>query len=168
VDFRALYDAHFAFTWRNLRRLGVRDADIPDAVQDVFIVVHRKLAEFEGRSKITTWLFAICLRVAADRRKASRHATREEPYCDQTHAQSSTANPHETAQLIEQLLGGLPMEQRIVFVMFELEGFSGDEIAEALVIPVGTVRSRLRLARDTFRTSVAKFTESAPLIASDP
>ena len=168
MDFRALYDAHFAFVWRNLRRLGVREADLPDALQDVFIVVHRKLAEFEGRSKITTWLFAICLRVAADRRKAARHATKEEPFCDRTHALSVAPSAHETAECVEGLLGILPIEQRVVFVMFELEGFSGDEIAEALAIPVGTVRSRLRLARDAFCIAIAQLTESTRLLASPP
>ncbi len=168
VDFRAVYDAHFAFVWRNLRRLGVREVDLPDATQDAFVVVHRKLAEFEGRAKITTWLFAICLRVASDRRKTTRYATREDPFCDQSHAPTSTSSRPETAQLIEHLLGALPVEQRIVFVMFELEGFSGEEIADALAIPVGTVRSRLRLARDAFRTSTAQLTESLRLAASPP
>src|SRR5688572_24262740 len=69
LSLRALYEEHFQFVWRSLRRLGVREADVPDAVQDVFLVVHRKLPEFEGRSKVTTWLFGIALRVARDRQK---------------------------------------------------------------------------------------------------
>src|SRR5260221_356262 len=64
-----IYRAHFRYVWRTLRRLGVGEADASDAAQDVFLVVHRRLAEFEGRAKMTTWLFRISLRVASDRRR---------------------------------------------------------------------------------------------------
>src|SRR5689334_7613751 len=70
-DFRALYDAHFDFVWRSLRRLGVREPDVLDLAQKVFLTAHLKLAEFEGRSRITTWLFAICQRVASDHRRSA-------------------------------------------------------------------------------------------------
>ena len=75
MTFKEVYDEHFRFVWRSLRRLGVRESDVPDAVQDVFLVVHRRLAEFEGRSKVTTWLFGICFRVARDRRKLDQGLT---------------------------------------------------------------------------------------------
>ena len=71
MTFKEVYDENFRFVWRSLRRLGVREGDVPDAVQDIFLIVHRKLGEFEGRSKVTTWLFGICLRVARDRRRAA-------------------------------------------------------------------------------------------------
>src|SRR5262245_51390426 len=67
-----IYRQHFRFVWRSLRRLGVRDADLPDAVHDVFLVVQRKVAAFEGRSSVRTWLYAICMRTASDRRRSSR------------------------------------------------------------------------------------------------
>ena len=66
-EFRAVYEAHFNFVWCSLRRLGVREADVLDQAQKVFLTAHFKLAEFEGRSQITTWLFGICQRVAAGR-----------------------------------------------------------------------------------------------------
>src|SRR5262245_19722044 len=69
LSFKEVYDEHFRFVWRSLRRLGVPESDVADAVQDVFIVVHRRLGEFEGRSKVTTWLYGICYRVAHDRRR---------------------------------------------------------------------------------------------------
>jgi RNA polymerase sigma-70 factor, ECF subfamily len=62
-DFRALYDAHFEFVWRSLRRLGVREPDVLDIAQKVFLIAHLKIAEFKGRSRVTTWLFSICQRV---------------------------------------------------------------------------------------------------------
>jgi len=70
MTFEETYRAHFAFVWRSLRRLGVAEDDAADAAQDVFIIVHRKLPEFAGRSKLTTWLYGICFRVASERRRA--------------------------------------------------------------------------------------------------
>ena len=75
VTFEQVYKEHFAFVWRSLRRLGVREEDANDAAQEVFIVVHRKLGEFSGRSKLTTWLYGICFRVASERRRARRPIT---------------------------------------------------------------------------------------------
>src|SRR5215470_15027470 len=71
MTFEETYRAHFAFVWRSLRRLGIREEDASDAAQEVFIVVHRKLPEFAGRSKLTTWLYGVCFRVASERRRAA-------------------------------------------------------------------------------------------------
>src|SRR6188472_4434348 len=68
-EFEAAYRAHFAFAWRSLRRLGVPERDLPDATQEVFLVVHKKLPDFDARSRLSTWVYAICLRVASDRRR---------------------------------------------------------------------------------------------------
>jgi RNA polymerase sigma-70 factor (ECF subfamily) len=164
MTFRELYDAHFDFVVRSLRRLGVHDSDLSDATQEVFVVVHRKLPEFEGRAKLTTWIFAICMRVASDRRRRVRsrrevlgddEAIRNVP--DEHPDAFRTAERREQAALVEQILDSLPMEQRVVFVLFELEEMSGDEIAKLLELPTGTVRSRLRLGRETFRATLARF-----------
>ncbi len=72
LDFEAIYDEHFDFVFRNVRRLGVPDAHVDDAVQEVFLVVHRRLAEFEGRSSVKTWIFGVLARVAADHRRSIR------------------------------------------------------------------------------------------------
>src|SRR5689334_15233045 len=69
LTFKEVYEEQFRFVWRSLRRLGVRESDVADAAQDVFLVVHRRLGEFEGRSKVSTWLYGICYRVARDRRR---------------------------------------------------------------------------------------------------
>src|SRR5262245_28504253 len=68
-SFDEVYAAHVAFVWRVLRTFGLSEAQIEDAVQDVFIVVHRRLPEWEGRAAITTWLFAIARRVASSHRR---------------------------------------------------------------------------------------------------
>jgi len=162
LTFHAIYEAHFQFVWRSLRRLGVREADVPDAVQDVFIVVHRKLPQFEGRSKVTTWLFGISLRVARDRQKLAftrRQVDDEDAVssCVDTSADiAADLERKQGLQLLEAILDGMPIEQRAVFTLFELEGMTGDAIAELLEVPLGTVYSRLRLAREVFQRSVAR------------
>src|SRR5215831_12264435 len=64
------------FVWRALRRLGVAERDVEDVCQEVFMVVHRKIGEFEGRSTVRTWVYGIAIRVASDYRKRS-HVRRE-------------------------------------------------------------------------------------------
>ena len=162
-DFRAIYDAHFDFVWRSLRRLGVREPDVLDLAQKVFLTAHFKLAEFEGRSLVSTWLFGICQRVASDYRRSA--LIRREVSTDNAEL-DAVANWHEDAsdksdvrrraQAAEAILNKLPEPQRVVFVLFELEEMSGQDIATLLGISVGTVRSRLRLARDTFRREVKR------------
>lgn len=160
-DFSRVYAEHAPQVWRVLRRLGVPESEVSDATQDVFLVVHRRLPEFEGRSKMSTWLFQICLRVASDRRRSAR--AREVPIeglLDQlaattADAESALRRRQELAAL-EAILDRMEFDQRTVFIMFELEELAGEEIAEILQLPVGTVRSRLRLARESFREAVAR------------
>jgi RNA polymerase sigma-70 factor (ECF subfamily) len=155
--FKEVYDAHFAFVWRSLRRLRVPEPSLKDAMQDVFLVVHRRLGEFEGRAKVSTWLFGICLRVAKDYRRRA-HVRREvlddsnfNSLVDHTSDAGAGAEQHENLALFEAALEELELEQRAVFILFELENMTGDEIAEALQIPLGTVYSRLRLGRVAFK-----------------
>jgi RNA polymerase sigma-70 factor (ECF subfamily) len=162
MTFKEIYDEHFRFVWRSLRRLGVRESDVPDAVQDVFLVVHRRLADFEGRSKLSTWLFGICFRVAGDRRKLAHVRRRDggdEPLLDCADERADVGAEAERRQglaMLGAILDEMPLEQRAVFTLFELEGMSGDDIAETLEIPLGTAYSRLRIARDMFRRSVTR------------
>jgi RNA polymerase sigma-70 factor (ECF subfamily) len=162
TTFRQFYDAHVRFVWRAMFRLGVGENDVPDAVQEVFVVVHRRLPEFEGRSKVTTWLFSICMRVASDRRQRA-HARREIPSSDLASFRIEVGESvdalwdrERARELLAAIVDRMPEEQRIVFSLFELEGLSGDEIAELLDVPTGTVRSRLRLARATYRQAVVR------------
>src|SRR5262245_7643872 len=76
MTFEDVYEEHFEFVWRTLRRLGVPAADLADVAQEVFLVVHRRLADFEERSKVTTWLFRIATHAARDRRRRA-HVRRE-------------------------------------------------------------------------------------------
>jgi RNA polymerase sigma-70 factor (ECF subfamily) len=161
--FEDVYREHFRFVWRSLRRLGVPESDVADAAQDVFLVVHRRQGEFEGRSKMTTWLFGICLNVARDRKKLAHNRRRSDDEAPLDNAVDETidivgdAERSQALRLLESLLEMLPLEQRAVFILFEMEGLGGDAIAETLEIPLGTVHSRLRLAREAFERNLKRF-----------
>jgi RNA polymerase sigma-70 factor (ECF subfamily) len=163
TDFRAVYEAYFQFVWGTLRRLGVREADALDLAQKVFLTVHARAHDFEGRSLLRTWIFGICQRVASDYRRSAR--VRHEVVTDSAeldaHREAGAtaqegAEARQTAVLAETILSKLPEAQRIVFMLFELDEMSGEEIAELIGVPVGTVRSRLRLAREAVRREVKR------------
>ena len=164
--FDALYEEHFDFVWRSLRRLGVAESQVDDAAQEVFVVVHRRLADFEGRSTAKTWLFGIALRVASDFRRWNRRKNQFDALPDDAIASGLSpdelASRREAARALDRCLDELPDERRAVFVLMELEELSAPEVAEALHVPLNTVYSRLRLARADFERAVAKHRRSAP------
>lgn len=151
-SFRAIYQEFFRAMWRTLRRLGVEHAQLDDAVQDVFIVVHRRLPEFDGRS-LRGWLYAIAVRVASDHRRG-RAQQRAEPLpptlVDPRPDPAQTSELEESVRLLHQLLAELDEPKRTVFVLGELEELSVPEIAAALAENQNTVASRLRAARRGF------------------
>jgi len=148
---RALFEEHSAFVWRSLRRLGVADADVDDMMQEVFLVVYHRLAEYEERERVRSWLYSICTRVASSqRRKVARRRENvlAEP-TDQSVAptQQRQIEEQEALRLGHQLLELLPEEQREVFVLYEIEHLPMAQIAETLGCPLHTAYSRLRVAR---------------------
>jgi RNA polymerase sigma-70 factor (ECF subfamily) len=144
-----LYREHFAFVWRNARRLGCTDDWVDDAVHEVFLVATRRLGEFEGRSSLRTWLFAITFRVVGrmlrDRTRRRAHVSRY--IAEQPTPVSDAARESEAAEYLRYLLLKLSEPQRVALILAELEGFTSFEIAETLGVPTGTVDSRLRAAR---------------------
>jgi RNA polymerase sigma-70 factor (ECF subfamily) len=160
LDFEELYRAHHDFVWRTLRRMGVGERDAMDAGQKVFLIAHRRLGTFDGRSTIKTWLCGIALRVASDYRRSA--IARREVLVGETPVSASgeadqlrRLEERERLATLDEVLSEMPIEQRAVFVLFELEEMSGEEIAALLAVPEGTVRSRLRLARRAFSRSVS-------------
>lgn len=159
--FREVYDAHFDFVYRLARRAGVPEAACDDAVQEIFLVVHRKLPEFEGRSSLRTFIYAIARRVARDQREKRAHRTLGDPLGDGDVATGSgdpeaTLAARQAAQVVADILGHMDEGRREVFELAELEGFSGAEIAEALSMNANTVHSQLREARREFAAAVAR------------
>jgi RNA polymerase sigma-70 factor (ECF subfamily) len=153
-----IYTEHHAFVWRAVVRLGVPSDRVDDAVHDVFMVVARRLDEFEGRASMRTWLFAIAMRVAQSvRRDAAREVRRRERLGavggERTHAPHDAADAKHTLQ---ELLEHLDDDKRAVFVMAELEGMTAPEIAAVIGGKVSTVYSRLRLAREALERLVVR------------
>ncbi len=152
VDFATVYAESAGLVWRSLRRLGVSERDVQDAAQEVFVVVHRKLSEFAGRSSLKTWVFGICLRVASDWRKRA-HVRRETTLDEAPERTASGETPiaqiaqRQARQRLQQMLEQLDEEKRAVFVLFELEQFPMAEVAEAVGCPLQTAYARLYAAR---------------------
>lgn len=152
--FRAVYEAHAAFVWRNLRRLGVSDADVEDKLQEVFVVAHRRWDEFADRGHgPRAWLFQIALRVASDaRRHRRRHPVDPDGGVAQDRQaidapQAEALDRRQALALLDRCLATIDMGRRAVLVLHEIEQMTAPEIAGTLGIPLNTVYSRLRVAR---------------------
>ena len=161
-----IYAQHADFVFRNLRRLGVHESLIDDAVQDVFLVVHRRLADFEARAQVTTWLFGIVLRVAQSyRRSAMRRRARltDAPSAEvEQIAMTAAEGPveaferREASALLHRLLDELDDDKRAMLVCVELEQLTVPEAAESLGLNLNTAYGRLRAARAVFNDAVAR------------
>lgn len=164
--FRALYDAHVAFVWRNLRRLGVMDRDVDDKCQEVFVVAHRRFEEFSDRGHgPRAWLFQIVLRVASDaRRHRRRHPVDPDGGIAQERQsidapQAAEMQRKQALDILDRALAGIDMARRAVLVLHEIEQMTAPEIARTLEIPLNTVYSRLRVARVELDAELARLSE---------
>ena len=159
--FHALYREQFDFVFRNLRRLGVASAQVDDALQDVFLVVLRKIEEFESGSHAKAWLFAIALRIARNYRRSER---RRDSHVGTTDSDSFSApgehSPFEraaraqAARILHAFLDGIDEDKRSVFIMTELEQMTAPQIAAALSLNLNTVYARIRAARREFARAI--------------
>jgi len=175
----ALVRQHTDFVWRSLRSLGITLADCDDGCQRVWLVVASKAASIE-HDKERSFIFSVLVRVAADMRRSRRRRPVEldedalEPVASASLDAEAELERQRGRRLLDELLNALSWELRTVFVMFEIEGLSSVEIAEALGVSRGTVASRLRIAREQFERGVqrhqarARAEESAPSLAARP
>lgn len=150
-----LYREYFHFVWRSARRLGVAQAQLDDAVQDVFIVVHRQLPAYEPRRSHRSWLFSITRRVAADHRRTIRRKGGLLPLHEEIASQHGDrplrdAMNKERSDVIVEFLGSLNENHREAFILCELEQLSAPEIADAVGANLSTVYTRIRSARQAF------------------
>lgn len=160
LEVAAVFRDYGAFVWRALRRLGVREADVDDACQEVFMVVHRKAMGFEGRSSLRTWLYGIAVRVASAQRRAARSrpppppssgpelVDARTPYEDRVQA--------EALQRLDRALDTLDEDKRATFVLYEVEELTMAEVAEALGCPLQTAYSRHAVAKDMIESYFRK------------
>jgi RNA polymerase sigma-70 factor (ECF subfamily) len=166
LSFAQVYETHFPFVWRSALRLGTPEANVPDVVQDAFVVAYRRLPEFESRSSVRTWLFAILINVVRAHRRMlaakQPHVLKGEPsadiesVADRSDGPDERAEKAEAARFVNAVLESLDEDKRAVFVLAELEQMSAPEIAAALGVPLNTVYSRLRLARQEFGEAAAR------------
>jgi RNA polymerase sigma-70 factor (ECF subfamily) len=159
----AVYDAHVDYVVRCLRSLGLSDGTLDDAVQDVFLVVHDKLAEFDGKAQLRTWLYAIVIRVARRHRARFARARAREVEAEGELVWDALEHELEArrqVQLARAALEALDQEKREVFVLIEIEQMSAPEVAEITGVRLNTVYSRLRAARSAFEHEVDKLKRS--------
>jgi RNA polymerase sigma-70 factor, ECF subfamily len=164
--FQELYERHFDFVWRTLRHLGVREAELPDACQEAFLVVYRRYPSFEARGKVTTWMFQICFNLARDRRRRAhgRHEVQDELALhtapDAGRDPQAELERKDKLARLQSVLDGMEVGQRAAFILFELEGMTGPEAAAAMDVPLSTAYSRQRLGRAAFRAALARWRDA--------
>jgi RNA polymerase sigma-70 factor (ECF subfamily) len=159
VAFAELFREHAPHVWRAVRSLGVHESDIEDVCQDVFVVVHRRLPTFEGRSSLRTWIYGIALRVVADYRKKAHRAherlLERMPEREVEATQEASSAHREAWRMLDFVLDSLGEERRQVFVLYELEQLPMREVAAIVDCPLQTAYSRLEAARELVQRGMA-------------
>ena len=161
-----IYEEHFDFVWTNARRLGVPEAGADDVTQDVFLVVQRRIADFDGRAPMKAWIFGILVRVVRDHRRSFlRKGARNvafEPESADPRAIAHGANANELVEhvervrLFERLLAELDEDKRTLLILSELEQWTLREIAELYGSNISTIHSRVRAAKRAFEEAHAR------------
>lgn len=161
---QTIFDQNYRLVWRVARRMGVPSHSVDDAAQQVFVIATERIHDIvPGRER--AFLYGTTIRVA---RSMRRRCGREPPTDEAETRVSPHANPEELTdqkrarELLDTILARMTADLRTVFVLFEIEGLTTPEIAELLAIPLGTAASRLRRARESFRTLVAAVGGPAP------
>jgi RNA polymerase sigma-70 factor (ECF subfamily) len=150
-DFREIFEANVHFVWRSLMGLGVRENDIPDASQQVFVILAKKLDQLDPGCALRTFVYGVCLRVAADFRKRA-HVRREHlygrlPERPTAAEQEGLVSQREALERLRTALDLIDPGQREVFVLYEIEELGMAEVARAVGCPLQTAYSRLHAAR---------------------
>ncbi len=156
--FRGMVVDHFSDIWRFLRHLGVAAHGIDDAAQDVFLIAWQRLDDIRTGSE-RPFLFTTAFRTAQSLRRRRSPETADadvDDHLDTSRTPEEQLDDKQACDLAMRLLKGLEEDLRVVFVLYEMEGFSMQQIAELVDVPLGTVASRLRRARDTFQTRFAR------------
>ncbi|MGH7438572.1 MAG: RNA polymerase sigma factor [Polyangiaceae bacterium] len=158
--FREVFEQHAASVGRTLRYLGVAEADLMDAAQEVFLVVNRRYAEFEGRSSLSTWIHEICVRVSFSTRRRNRRRREEvvaaPPEESVDAEQDQRIVQREDRALLQQLLDTLDETQRQIVVLHEIERLPMREVAEIVGCPLQTAYSRCKAALEKMRGEIGR------------
>lgn len=166
-EFRTLYEREFAFVFHTLRRLGVGSAHLEDFTHDVFVIVFRRWGTYDASRPLRPWLFGIAYCVVADwNKKLETRKTSKDPPSEEV--ASTGLSPEEQAEQKQaqdwanEILDGMEMGRKTVFILHEIEGLSMPIVAETLGLPLNTAYSRLRLARRDFNQAVQQLEEGQP------
>ena len=168
LSFERVYDQWFDEVSRWVRALGAREADRDDVVQDIFLVVHRRLADFDGQN-VAGWLYQIARRKVRDYRHlmwikhlfGSSSVPLGEEMLQTGQSPLDQLETRQKTQLFERLLDALNPDQRAAFVLFEIEGSSGEEIARLQGVPINTVWARIHKARKKLQERAERFEKRA-------
>jgi RNA polymerase sigma-70 factor (ECF subfamily) len=160
-DIAAIFREHGPYAHTVLRSLGVHPSDVDDAFQEVFVVIHRKLSVYEHRGTLRAWVYGICVRVAR-RARSRRHAAREVPSEDapepiETMTPAEHLGEQQARQVLHEILESLDDDKRAVFVLYELQELSMQEVAQSVECPLQTAYSRLRAARELVNAAVSRY-----------
>jgi len=160
LDPEAIFREHAPYVHRVIRHLGIAPGDVDDVLQDVFVIVHRKVADFEQRGSVRAWVHGIAIRVAA-RYRRRRTSSREVASGDASDAidprtPAEDLSDQDARRILAAILDGLDDEKRTVFVLYELEGLSMQEVAQAMDTPVQTAFYRLHAARELVYAAVRR------------
>ena len=155
-----MVSAHLPNVWRFVRRLGIAEHDVDDVVQEMIVVVARKLAAIQTGSE-RAFMMSTAYRIASDHRRAKQRRVEvdldaAQNLFDPSPGPDRLTEQHSARQVLDEVLEALPLELRAVFVLYELDGLTMAEIAESLELQPGTVASRLRRARELFEERVAR------------
>jgi len=163
VLFEDVYRAHLGYVWHTVRRLGIPARHLEDVAHDVFVVVHRQLDAYDPTRPMRPWLFGIAFRVTSDhlRRASNRRELLEgkegtPDVEDPSPRADARLEAHDREALFERALLHLDLKLRATFVMHAVDGHTAPEIASTLDIPVNTVYSRIRIARERFEAAVRR------------
>jgi RNA polymerase sigma-70 factor, ECF subfamily len=165
ASFEQVYDELFDFVYRNVRRLGVPVSAAEDVVQDVFLVLHRRLSAYDGRASMQSWVYGILANAVRDYRRSFRR--KQAPLVpaerdDDSALASTWASPEQGAArardvaLMMELLEELPEAQRELIVLADLEQMSIPEICSCIGGNGNTVYSRLRVARENLKSKLSR------------
>jgi RNA polymerase sigma-70 factor (ECF subfamily) len=161
-DFRAIYERWFDDVSKWIRAMGGPEADREDLVQDVFLIVHRRLSDFDGVN-LAGWLYQIARHRVRDFRRLSwvkhllfNRAPLPENLAKEGASPAETLETYQKSRMLERLLDRLSESERAALVLFEIEGYSGDEIAQIQGVPPGTVWARIHKARKKLKRWLVK------------
>jgi RNA polymerase sigma-70 factor (ECF subfamily) len=158
--FREIFEQHAATVGRTLRYLGVAEADLMDAAQEVFLVVNRRHSEFEGRAAMSTWIHEICVRVSFSTRRRNRRRREEvvaaPPEARVDAQQDAGIAAREDRALLQTLLDSLDETQRQIVVLHEIERLPMREVAAIVGCPLQTAYSRCKAALEKMRTGLPR------------